>query len=181
MRSRDANDQLNVQRASHPALPAEYETMGQGHKHPGRQGKRPARLLVTPPSHMYPPISTERIMRAVEQQQRITQQLEVLCARQHQRAVVLRRTGMKLIAGVSFSLGILTLVFILLSVFQPDLLVRLLTLLSDTIATPVAMVEGIKPALLLIPSNSWLFSGAALAIVLLMGMWLRLMRYPQEV
>jgi hypothetical protein len=40
--------------------------------------------------------------------------------------------------------------------------------------------EEIKLGLSLIPSSSWLLSGAALVIVLMMGLWVRLMRYPQE-
>ena len=119
-------------------------------------------------------------MRAVEQQRRITQQLDDLCTRQRQRALLLRRTSWKILFGVSFLLGVLTIVFIVLSFIQPDILVQLLARLSDAIAALFVVGEGVQGALSLIPSNSWLISGAALAIVLLMGMWLRLMRYPQK-
>ena len=146
-----------------------------------RQSEQRGQLLVTPPSRMYPPISTERIMQAVEQQKRITQQFDDLYMHQRQRGAFLRKVGMRLIAGVSFSLGILSLVFIVLSVFQPDLPVQLLARLSDALATPAALVEGINVFFALIPANNWLFSGVALGIVLMTGLWLRLMRYPQEV
>lgn len=186
MRSRDAKDPLIVQRASHLAQPAESDTTEQARRCPFRsEYKRcsgpPADLLENSPSRMYPPISTERIMRAVEQQRRITQELDDLCTKQQQRAVLLRRTGLRLLLGVSLLLGALVIAFIVLSFIQPDILVRLLARLSDTIATFVAVEEGIKAALSLIPSNSWLLSGAALAIVLMVGVWLRLMRYPQKV
>lgn len=185
MRCRDANDQLSVQRASHPAEPAEKEIAEQGHRcspnRVNRKNEQAGQLLVTPPSRMYPPISTERIMRAVEQQKRITQQFDDLCMHQRQRGVLLCRVGMRLIAVVSFSLCILSLAFIMLSVFQPDLPVQLLARLSDAFATPAALIEGINVFFALIPANNWLFSGVALGIVLMTGLWLRLMRYPQEV
>jgi hypothetical protein len=186
MHSRDANDRLNVQRVSHPARPAEQEPTHQECRHFSSheytwQEKQHEQLLETPPSRMHPAISTERIMRAVEQQRRITQELDELCARQQERAVLLRKTSFKLAVGVSFSLGLLVLAFICLSLFQPDILVRLLGLLSDTIALVVAAGEGIRTTSALIPSNSWLLSGVALVIVLMMGLWLRLMRYPREV
>jgi len=135
---------------------------------------------VTSPSRMYPGISTERIMRAVDQQKRITQQLDDLRTQQKQRAALLSGTCLKLTAGVCFSVGILAIVLFALSLFQPDILVQLLALSSDTIALLVAVSDGVGVALSLIPSNSWLLAGSALAVVLLMGMWLRLMRYPRE-
>ena len=120
-------------------------------------------------------------MRAVEQQRRITQQLEHLQARQQERNNLLRITVPMFLAGVFLSLGILTIIFLVLSFFQPEILARILTLLSGSIAVLVAIAEGLQAALVLIPSNSWLLSGAALAVVLMMGMWLRLMRTPHEV
>lgn len=185
MRSRDVNDRLNVQRASHPARPVEHETIAQRHERfscqqSDQQVEQSSQELEMLSSPLYPSISTERIMRAVEHQKRITQELDDLCARQQQRAVLLRRTSVRLIIGVSVSLGGLALAFILLSLFRPDMLVRLLGLLGDTIAMLVALTDGIRSALLLIPANSWLLSGVALVIVLMVGVWLRLMRFPQE-
>ncbi len=160
MRLRDVNEQSSVRHTA--------------------QTDRSAQPPITSPSRMHPNISTERIMQAVEQQRRISQELEDLCSRQRQREVVLRKTGIKLSIGVSFLVGALVGSFLLLALFQPDLLVRLLTWLGDTIAVLIAVVEGIKIALSLIPLNSWLLSGVALLLVLLTGAWLRLMRYPRE-
>src|SRR5689334_4911288 len=89
---------------------------------------------VNSPSRLYPGISTERIMRAVEQQKRITQQLEDLRTQQKQRTVLLSRACLKLLAGVSFSIGILTILLVTLFLIQPDILRRLLALSSDAIA-----------------------------------------------
>jgi hypothetical protein len=186
MHSRDANDPLNVQRASHLARPAEHDKTEQvgeslSYCEYSRQDNQPNRLLVTPPSRMYPAISTESIMRAVEQQRRITQELDDLCARQKQSAVHLRSTCLKLMVGVGFSFEILGFLFVFLLIFQPDILVQLLAGLNGPVAMLVGLEEGIGATLSLIPSNGWLLSGLALAIVLMTGMWLRLMRYPQEV
>ncbi|HEU5375610.1 MAG TPA: hypothetical protein VFV38_09240 [Ktedonobacteraceae bacterium] len=142
---------------------------------------QPASLPDIAPSRMYPNISTERIMRAVEQQKRITQQLEDLRTQQQQRTALLRTAGLKFVVGAFCLLGFLASVLVILFIFQPDMLVRTLTLLSDVIALFVAVGEDIKIELSLIPSNSWLLSGAALVVVLMMVMWLRLMRHPRGV
>jgi hypothetical protein len=59
-------------------------------------------------------------------------------------------------------------------------LVKLLGLLSDLIALLVVIAQAVQTGLTLITFNNWLLSGTALMFVLLLGMWLRLMRYPQE-
>lgn len=137
--------------------------------------------LVNSPSRFYPGISTERIMRAVEQQKRITQQLEDLRTQQKQRTALLSRACLKLLVGICLAIGILTILLVALFLFQPGILRQLLALSSDAIAVLIAVSEGIRAFLSLIPSNNWLLAGAALAVVLLTGMWLRLMRYPREV
>ncbi len=190
MSPRDANHPLTVQRVSDTAHPAEQKQADQGcvsssrrtnDWQSGRQEIPSSQLLGTPPSRIYPVISTERIMRAVEQQRRNSQELDALCARQKASAECLRKTSFKLMVGLSFLFGLLVLAFILLSIFQPDILVHLLNLLGDAIAVGILAGEGIKAAFSLIPSNSWLLSGVALVIVLMMGLWLRLMRHPREV
>jgi len=185
MRCRDTKDQFAARRDALASRPAENDgTIHMSASSPDLEVPRVPQqpdLLGTPPSRMYPGISTERIMRAVEQQRRITQQLEHLQARQQERNNLLRITVPMFLAGVFLSLGILTIIFLVLSFFQPEILARILTLLSGSIAVLVAIAEGLQAALVLIPSNSWLLSGAALAVVLMMGMWLRLMRTPHEV
>jgi hypothetical protein len=140
-----------------------------------------ADLLGTPPSRTYSCISTERIMRAVEQQRRVSQQLEDLQARQQERNAFLRVTVPMLVISIILLLGILIIIFLVLFFFQPELLMRVLGLLSDSIAAFVVVIMHIKAAWALIPENSWLLSTAALAVVLMMGMWLRLMRSPRGV
>jgi len=143
--------------------------------------EQPASLLGPPPSRMYPSISTERIMHAVDRQRRITAQLEDLRTQQQKRTAFLRTAGLKLITGLGLSMALLIVALVILFVFQPTILGRTLVLLSDTIALLLAVGESLKTNLSPIPSNNWLFSGTALVVVLMMVMWLRLMRHPQDV
>lgn len=126
-------------------------------------------------------ISTERIMQAVEEQRRVSQQLEDLRTQQKQRTAHLRTAGLKLIGVLWGFCGVLVGGFIILLIVQPALLDRTLNSLDDSIAVLVALKEQIKLGLSLIPSSSWLLSAAALAVVLMMGLWIRLMRHPKDV
>jgi hypothetical protein len=178
----DAKSQQSAQRDAHLAYPAEHNRANHAHaSSDSHNQEQPASLLGPPPSHMYPGISTERIMHAVERQRRITAQLEDLRAQQRQRTAFLRTAGLKLITVVGFLLGLLIIALVTLFFFQPIMLARTLALLSDTIALLLAVGESLKTDLSLIPSNNWLLSGATLLIVLMMVMWLRLMRHPQDV
>ena len=127
-----------------------------------------------------PGISTERIMQAVEEQRRVSQQLEDLRLQQKQRTAHLRSAGLKCIAVLWCISGALAGGFILLLIMVPALLDRTLSSLDDSIAALVMLAEQIKLELALIPSKSWMFSVAALVVVLMMGLWIRLMRYPQD-
>jgi hypothetical protein len=120
-------------------------------------------------------------MQAVEQQKRVTQELEDLCVRQQASAQRLRQTTISLMVGASGVCGLLALTFILLTLFQPEILAHLLNLAGSTIALGFAVGEEIKTALAPLPSNSWFFSGVALAIVAMVGLWLHLMHCPREV
>jgi len=125
-------------------------------------------------------ISTERIMQAVEEQRRVSQQLEDLRTQQQVRTAHLRAAGLKLIGVLWGFCGVLIGGFIILLIVQPALLDRTLNSLDDSIAVLVALKEQIKLGLSLIPASSWLLSAAALAVVLMMGLWIRLMRHPQD-
>lgn len=170
MRCRDVHN--IVRRDSNSASSAANPTREQAETHAP---------LVTSPSRLYPGISTERIMQAVEQQKRITQQLEDLRSQQKQRTALLSRACLRLLAWIGLSMAVLSLLLVALFLFQPDMLRQLLSLSSDAIAVLIAVSDEARSALSRIPYNNWLLAGAALAVVLLMGMWLRLMRHPHEV
>jgi hypothetical protein len=174
MRWRDARDQSVVQRGSSPAHADERNA--EATRNGSSRGEQP----LIPPSPLYPGISTERIMKAVEQQRRVSQQLEDLRAQQKRRTARLRTTGLKCIATVCFALGVLATGFLVLLMIQPVMLEHTMAWLDDGIATLLMVEERLKLELSLIPGSSWLLSGAALVVVLMMGMWVRLMRYPRE-
>ena len=131
------------------------------------------------PLWLHSSISTERIMQAVQHQRRITQQLEDIRTKQQCRVVRLRRVY-PLLALSFFALEFLAAVLFVESLMQPDLMVKILSLLSGIIDVVIGIGQYVQPALLLVTSNTWLLSGVAFLIVVLMGMWLRLMRYPQQ-
>lgn len=125
-------------------------------------------------------ISTERIMRAVEQQKRITNQLEHLQARQHARMAPVRKAGPKIFVALCMFSGLVTLGLFALFLFLPDTFVTLLTSLSGVIDVIVFLAQYISAGLIFISRQSWLLSGSALVIVVMMALWLRLMRAPRE-
>lgn len=125
-------------------------------------------------------ISTERIMQAVEEQRRVSQQLEDLRLQQRRRTAHLRTTGLKLMGVFWCLVGAFICGFVLLLILRPVLLGRTLNSLDDSIAVLVMLGEQIHRGLSLVPSSSWILSAAALIVVLMMGLWIRLMRHPQE-
>ena len=99
MRCRDAKVWLTAQRDNDLAR-SEISTLQEHLKHcvvcrtHEERQKRLDTLLHVPASRMYSRISTERIMRAVEQQRRITQQLvDIRAVEQHECGAVLRDAG----------------------------------------------------------------------------------------
>lgn len=177
MRVRDVRNRLAAQRASHLTGSSRNEEKNAADPARSRPGEQ---LQISSPSRLYPSISTERIMQAVEQQRRISQQLEDLRTQQRQRTAFLRTTGLKWIAALCGVFGALALTFLLLLIVRPGLLARTLDALGGAIALLLVLEESIRRGLALIPLSNWLLSGAALAVVLMMGLWVKLMRPPRE-
>jgi hypothetical protein len=67
-----------------------------------------------------------------------------------------------------------------LFLFQPDVFMSLLSALSGFVDALYALATYIQAGLALISSQNWVLSGVAFAVVVMMGMWLRLMRSPRE-
>ncbi len=87
------------------------------------------------------------------------------------------------IVGPSLAaVAVLTLVSVLLLLFTLaiDLLVKTLTLLSDVVSMLIVFAQYLQTGLTLVTRNNWLLSATAFVLVIMMGMWLRLMRHPQE-
>ena len=140
----------------------------------------PEQFPSSPASRPYGGITTERIMRAVEQQRRITSQLEALQARQQARLARATRVGPKIIGAMFVIVGVITLGLFGLFVFQPDLFLAMLSFSSGVIDIMMQLARYLSTGLDFITRQSWLLSGAALVVVIMIGMWLHLMRTPQE-
>ncbi len=185
MRCRDARYRLTAQRENAlaqseiPTLQEHLKYCSPCHIFEWRQ-QRLDTLLITSKSRVYPGISTERIMRAIERQRRITQQLEDIRAQQQARIARLGNVSPKLAMIVYLAVGILSLSLLTLFIFQPDLIVAIFSLLSGVIDALFVVGQYLQAGLALITRDNWLLSGVALVLVVMMGMWLRLMRYPQQ-
>lgn len=128
----------------------------------------------------YSSISTERIMLAVEQQRRITDQLVGLQAQQRARVALVRRAGQKLLVATIVLTGVVTLGLLFLFIFQPDQFLAMLSFTSGAIDVIMQLARYLSPGLAFITQQSWLLAGAALVIVVMVGIWVHLMRTPQE-
>src|SRR5579863_2667277 len=129
---------------------------------------------------VYSSISTERIMMAVERQRRITAQLADIRTQQQSRIARLHVVGPTVAAIIFFTIGCVPLLLLGVTVFQPDLLVNLLSLPGDGLDTLIVLAQYLQSEISLVTRDNWLMSGIALVFVILMGMWLRLMRHPQK-
>jgi len=189
MRCRDAKHWLTAQRDTDLMVQEQHFQVAQLQEHVQKcsdcysyktRQQRLDTLLQPSPPRVYPNITTERIMRAVERQKRITQQLEDLQAQQQARLARMSKAGPK-IAGMLFLVtGILTIGLLSLLIFQPDIFITMLSSLSGVFDVLFLLVQYLQEGLALITRENWLLSGVALVLVVMMGVWLRLMRYPQD-
>lgn len=186
MRCQDARRWLSIQRDGNEAW-ADTQALQEHLQHcPGCRAfeKRQQSLdSVLRPSAapVYTSISTERIMFAVQKQARITQQLEDLRQQQQSRIARWRTIGAALAAIGIFTLSSIPLLALAIIIIQTDLAVKIVLLLDAVIDTFVVLGQYLQPGLTQITHDNWLLSGVAFVMVVMMGMWLRLMRHPQEV
>ncbi|HLG76183.1 MAG TPA: hypothetical protein VKX46_07195 [Ktedonobacteraceae bacterium] len=178
MRCRGARDRFVIQRASHLARSEENEN--ENYPDAGSPGLEQRESPGPSPSYRCPGISTERIMQAVDRQRRISQQLDDLRVQQKRRTEFLRAVGLRVVAIMCYVSGVLAASFVVLLLLRPELLARTVDFLGNGLAVLLMVEEEIRLGLSLIPAGSWLLSGMALVVVLLMGLWLHLMRPPRE-
>lgn len=138
-------------------------------------------VLDTPTPLIRASISTSQIMRAVQERKRITLQLEDIRRQQYSRMQRLRSVGAASLALGLFTLSSIPLFFFAILIIQTDLAAKALLLLSGAIDTFIILSQYLQEELTLLTRDSWLLSALAFAVVVMMGMWLHLMRYPQEV
>jgi predicted anti-sigma-YlaC factor YlaD len=138
------------------------------------------KVLVPPTPRSYSSISTERILLAVERQKRISRQLEDIRSQQQSRIARMRGVGTLLAAITFFTLGSIPLLLLALTIVQPDLLEQTLLHLGDGVGVLIVLGQYLQTGLTLLSNDNWLLLSAAFVMVVMMGMWLRLMRHPQE-
>ena len=188
MRCRDAKIWLNVQRDGDLELPTgTIATDLQEHLQQCHVCRALAREQspVEMPFHIstapvYASISTDQIMQAVKQQQHITQQLEELRQQQCRRIERIRTIGATGVAFGVFALSSIPLVLLALLFLQADVVMNTLSVLNGVVDVFFILTQYLQNGLIMLTYNNWLLSVIAFAMVVLMGMWLRLMRPPQE-
>jgi hypothetical protein len=185
MRCRDAKVWLTAQR-EHDLEPWEVTALQEHIKHCSachtyeQYHKRTDPVLNAPTSRMFTSISTERIMQAVERQKRITEQLEDLRTQQRRRIARLRIFNPRFATLTYLSIGFISLLLLALLIFNTNIFVNMLESFGGAIDTLVIFAQYIQSGLAFVLQQEWLLSAMALALVIMMGMWLRLMRHPQE-
>jgi len=120
-------------------------------------------------------------MLAVEEQRRISQQLEDMSSQQQSRVARLRPMGAGLAALVFFTLGSIPLLLLAITIIQSDLVVKAVSS-PFTVVIDMLFISGkyLQEGLAWATRNNLLLSAMAFAFVVMMGVWLRLMRYPRE-
>ena len=189
MRCRDAKIWLNVQRDGDHELPTSTIAADlQQHLHQcnvcGEFARRQSSVeegpFHIPTVPVQASISTDQIMHAVKQQQCITQQLEELRQQQRLRIERIRTIGATTVAIGIFTLSSIPLIVLAMLLLQTDVVMDVLLLLNGVVDVFFILTQYLQDGLTMLTYNNWLLSGIAFAMVVMMGMWLRLMRPPQE-
>ncbi len=185
MRCRDAKDWLTAQRENDlvqsevTALQEHTKRYSASHTHE-QYHQRIDQVLNSPTSRMFTSISTERIMQAVERQKRITEQLEDLRTQQRTRIAHLRIFTPRFATLTYLSMGFISLLLLAILIFNTGIVVNVLESFGGVIDTLAIFAQYLQSGLAFVLQQEWLLSAMALALVIMMGMWLRLMRHPQE-
>ncbi len=92
----------------------------------------------------------------------------------------MRLVGMPLVALLFFTLGSIPLLLFALALEEPDWLANVLSSLSMGVYALFVLLQYAQEALSLVTGNSRLLAIVALMLVIMMGMWFRLMRPPHK-
>ncbi len=185
MHSRDAEDWLTA-RSENEQTQVDVTALQQHLKHHGilhgHEHYQPGmdQMLQSSTTHMFTSISTERIMQAVERQKRITEQLEDLRRQQKTRIARMRIFTPGYATLAYLGIGFISLLMLNLLIFNTDTVVTILESFGGVINTLAILAQYLQEGLALVLKQDWLLSAIALVLVIMMGMWLRLMRHPQE-
>ena len=188
MRCRNAREWLSARRDLQSSSPeaqtvrAHLRLCAPCRKFEQRQQRVETMLCTTAPKA--PPaqsasVSTNTIMQAIQQQTRISQQLDSIRQQQQIRMARMRTVGAASAALGFFTLSSIPLLFLAVTIIQTDLALKTLTILNDFIDMLIIMGQYVQIGLILVTRDNWLLSAMAFVVVVMMGMWLRLMRPPQ--
>jgi len=142
------------------------------------------RMLVIQPSpvqRVYSSISTERIMQAVEQEKFVEQQVKDMRAQQQKRMARHRPIVLPTLLLLVFTLLAIPLLLAIGAMTQPDLLANMPPALNGLIYVLMLGVQYLHTGSMLITTDTALMIIGALVLVIMMGVWLRLMRQPRQV
>jgi predicted anti-sigma-YlaC factor YlaD len=183
MRCRDARLQLAAQRDGDSVDAAKLQDHLQHcptcHAYEQRQ-RYLQTLLHSRSSRTHSSISTEQILLAVQRHKRVSQQLEDIHTQQQLRVARIRIIGIPAATILFFTLACIPLLLFALIIVQPDMLETTLSIASNLIDVCVILLQYLQMGLTLLTRDDRLLLAVAFVLVVMMGMWLRLMRYPQE-
>ncbi|GHO44714.1 zf-HC2 domain-containing protein [Ktedonospora formicarum] len=125
-------------------------------------------------------VSTDQIMQAIHQRARVSQQLEDIRQQQQTRILRIRPVGTVLAAFTFFALSCIPLFLFAILLVQSDYAVQALPTFSGVIDILVVLAQLLQDGLIFTTHNGWLLIAVSLAVVVMMGMWIHLMRPPRE-
>ncbi|MBX5449974.1 hypothetical protein [Thermogemmatispora sp.] len=125
-------------------------------------------------------ISTEQIMQAIYLRQRTTRQLEELHQQQRTRLARIRTLSSLFMTFLFILTAGIPLLLFMLFFNQPELLVKTLIVLSDTVDVFLVVLTYLRLGLSVVSQDNLLLTALAFLLLLLAAIWLRLMRVPQE-
>jgi hypothetical protein len=125
--------------------------------------------------------STGNIMLAIQKQKYITAQLDDLREKQQSRWARIRRASVLCAVGSVLLVASLPLFLLAIILVRGEMAVSTLTSLQGILDLFIVSGNLVQAGIMRLSQDNWLLATVALAVVLMMGIWLRLMRYPQEV
>jgi hypothetical protein len=146
-----------------------------------RQQQQVGRLLQqSSPAPVPCNLSTEQIMQAIYLRQRTTRQLEQLRLQERSRLARLRPLGSSLLIVLLLLTASLPVVLFVLFFIEPEVLVSLLPVLGGVVDVLLIAAQYLLLGLSIVSQDNLLLAALAFVLLLLAGIWLRLMRVPQE-
>jgi predicted anti-sigma-YlaC factor YlaD len=138
--------------------------------------------MVQPSSvqRVYSSISTERIMQAVAQEKFAAKQVEAMRVQQQRRMVQQRSIVLPTLLIFAFTLLVIPLLLATVAMIEPDMVANMPPALSGLIYMIMLGVQYLHTGSTLITKDTALLVIGALALVIMVGMWLRLMRNPRQ-